>query len=125
MPDGRRSVGELVAMGVIAGLVAYGLAVASRPRGANKPLARATTLLETPGASFELHPGAGRLTVRSRDGSLSRDVDLEIVVDGTVYPVALAREDLRTGPGSLRATIPLPVGDGTAETQIELHADTL
>lgn len=125
MPDGRRSVGELVAMGVIAGLVAYGLAVATRPRGANKPLARATTLLETPGASFELHPGAGRLTVRSRDGSLSRDVDLEIVVDGTVFPVALAREDLRTGPGSLRATIPVPVGDGTAETQIELHADTV
>ena len=124
MADGRRSVGELVAMGVIAGLVAYGLAIATRPRGANKPRARATTLLETTGASFELHPGAGRLTVRSRDGALNRDIDIELVVDGTVYPLALAREDLRTAQGSLRATLAVPVGDATAEAQIELHADS-
>jgi hypothetical protein len=123
MADGRRSVGELVAMGVIAGLVAYGLAFAIRPRGATKPAARAATLLETPGASFELHPGAGRVTVRSRDGAISRDVDLGLVVDGTLYPLALAREDLRPSPGSLRATVTIPIGDATVEAQLELHAD--
>jgi hypothetical protein len=110
-------------MGVIAGLVAYGLAFAIRPRGATKPAARAATLLETPSASFELHPGAGRVTVRSRDGAISRDVDLGLVVDGTLYPLALAREDLRPAPGSLRATVPIPIGDATVEAQIELHAD--
>jgi hypothetical protein len=123
MADKRRSVGELVAMGVIAGLVAYGLAFAMRPRGANKPVARLATVLETPRASFELHPGAGRVTMRSRDSAFSRDVDLGLVVDGTLFPLALAREDLRSSPGSLRATVPVPVDDGTVETQIELHAD--
>jgi len=123
MADGRRSVGELVAMGVIAGLVAYGLAVAMRPRGANKPVARSATLLETPRVAFELHPGAGRVTARSRDGSTTRDVDLGLVVDGTLFPLALAREDLRSSPGSLRATVPVPVDDATVDVQIELRAD--
>jgi len=110
-------------MGVIAGLVAYGLAAATRPGAAKKTLARLPTLLETPGASFELHPGAGRVTMRSRDGSTSRDVDLALVVDGTLYPLALAREDLRAGPASLRASVPLPVDDEIVEAQIELRAD--
>jgi len=110
-------------MGVIAGLVAYGLTFATRPRGATKPLARPTTLLETPGGRFDLHPGAGRVTVRSRDGSISRDVDLELVVDGTLYPLALSRDDLRSAPGSLRTTVPVPVGDVTVEAQIDLRSD--
>jgi hypothetical protein len=110
-------------MGVIAGLVAYGLAFATRPRGANKPQARVPTVLETPGATFELHPGAGRVTMRSRDGSTSRDVDLALVVDGALYPLALAREDLRSGPATLRASVTLPIGETAVDAQIELHAD--
>jgi hypothetical protein len=118
-----QSVGELVAMGVIAGLVAFGLAYAARPRTAFRAPARAGTVLETRTASFELHPGAARVTVRSRDGAVSRDVDLALVVDGAARPLALARDDLRWVAGTLRAAVPVPLGDATVDATLELRAD--
>src|SRR5260221_4636523 len=123
MASGRRPVGELLAMGVIAGLVAFGLAYAGRPHGAVKAPSRAPTVLETRGASFELHPGAARLTVRSRDRAVSRDLDLALVIDGTVTPLVLARDDLRPGPDLFRAPVPLPVGDRTIDAEVELRPD--
>src|SRR5579884_2173697 len=123
MAGGRRSLGELLAMGVIAGLVAFGLAYATRPRGKAKAPPRAPTVLETRGAVFELHPGAAQLTVRSRDGAVSRDLDLSLVLDGTPHPLVLARDDVRPGLDSLRAAVPMPLGDGVVEAQLELRAD--
>src|SRR5260370_11069057 len=112
-------------MGVIAGLLAFSLAYATRPHGTAKAPTHAPTVLETHGASFELHPGAGRLTVRSRDGAVSRDIDLALVIDGATRPLVLARDDLRQGPNSLRATVPVPVGDEAVavEAQLDLLAD--
>jgi len=60
--------GELVAMGVIAGLVAFGLAFATRSRGRVRAPTRTPNGMETRVAAFELHPTAARLSVRSRDG---------------------------------------------------------
>ena len=105
--------GELIAMGVIAGMIAFGLAYAARPHGVVRSPVRAGTVLETRTASFELHPGTARVTVRSRDGAVSRDVELALVVDGAVRSVAIARDDLRSVAGALRASIPIPVGDAT------------
>jgi hypothetical protein len=111
-------------MGTIAGLVAFGLAYAARPRGVVRASTRAGTVLETRTASFELHPGASRLTVRSRDGAVSRDVDLALVVDGVARPLALSRDDLRSAAGALRATVPVPMGDVTVEATLDLRADS-
>jgi hypothetical protein len=118
-------VGELVAMGVIAGLAAFGLSYATRPHGTTRNHTRATTTLETRAAIFELHPAAGRITVRSRDGALRRDVDLAIVVDATARPLTLARDDLRPNPDALRAVVPLPLGpdDAMVDATLELRAD--
>jgi hypothetical protein len=124
MPRERRSIGELVAMGIIAGLVAFGIAYAARPRGVMRAPTRASTVLDTHTASFELHPGAARVTIRSRDGTVSRDVDLALVVDGTARPLALARDDVRPVAGGLRATVPLPLGDATVEAMLDLHVDS-
>jgi len=110
-------------MGLIAGLMAFGLAYATRPRGAVRAPAHAGTVLETRGAIFELHPGAARLTVRSRDGALAVDLELSVVVDGTAHPLALARDDLRTGPGVLRASVPVPLGDRTIDAAVAMRAD--
>src|ERR1700682_3308749 len=123
MAGGRRSVGELLAMGVIAGLVAFGLAYATRPHKAAKAPARTPTLLETRGATFDLHLGAARLTARSRDRAVSRDLDLALVVDGTPSALAFARDNLRPGPDVLRATVPVAIGDETLDAQIELRVD--
>ncbi len=42
-------------MGVIAGLVAFGLAYMARPRGARRVIQRPLNVLETRNATFELH----------------------------------------------------------------------
>src|SRR5258708_7462727 len=118
-----RPVGELAAMGIIAGLVAFGLAYAARPRAALRAPTRAGTVLETRTASFELHPGAARLTARSRDGTVSRDIDLEVVVDGAPRPLSLARDDLRSVAGALRANVPLAIGDANVDASLEFRAD--
>jgi hypothetical protein len=123
MAQPRRSVGELLAMGVIAGLVAYGLAYATRPRGAPRPPSRVPTVLWTHGASFELHPGPGRLSIRTRDGGSSRDVDLSIVVDGVAQGMHFSRDAVRPGPNALRATVPVVIDDATAEVELEIVAD--
>jgi hypothetical protein len=123
MPAARRSVGELVAMGVIAGLVAFGLALATRPHGAAKAPPRAQTTLETRSARFELHPGAARLTVRSRDDAVSRELELALVVDGALQPLTLGRDDLRSAPDAIRAKVSVPIAEGWVDAQIELRAD--
>src|SRR5258708_35653835 len=98
-PRDRRPLGPLIALGVIAGFPAFGLGSAARPRGAARAPTRAGTVLQTRTASFELHLGAARLAVRSRDGAVSRDVDLALVVDGAAHSLALARDDLRSVAG--------------------------
>ena len=123
MPRERRTVGELVAMGVIAGMIAFGLAYAARPHGVARAPTRAGTVLDARGASFELHPGTARVTVRSRDGAVTRDVELSLVIDGAPRAVSIARDDLRNVPSGLRASVPLPLGDATAEAMLDLHVD--
>ncbi|HEY5241133.1 MAG TPA: hypothetical protein VIJ22_06705, partial [Polyangiaceae bacterium] len=123
MSSGRRPLGELVAMGIIAGLVAFGLAFATRTHGTARAPVRSQTGLETRIAAFELHPAAAKLSVRSRDGALSRELDLALVVDGTTRPLVLDRDELRVTPDGLRATLPISVGDTTVDATLELHSD--
>ncbi len=123
MAEPRRSVGEILAMGVIAGLVAYGLAYSTRPRGASRPPTRVSTVLWTHGASFELHPGPGRLAIRTRDASSSRDLDLSVVVDGVAQGLHFARDAVRAAPDVLRATVPIVVDDAPAEVDLEIRTD--
>ncbi len=110
-------------MGVIAGLVAFGLAYATRPGTAAKPTAHPRPPLSTRNAEFELHPAASQITLRSRDGAVSRDVDLTLVVDGTPRPFALARGGPRPEADVFRATMPIPIGDSTVDAQLELRVD--
>jgi hypothetical protein len=123
MSGGRKPLGELVAMGVIAGLVAFGLAFATRPRGAPRAPARSPNVLETRLATFELHPAAARLSARSRDGALHSDVDLAIVVDGSVRPLVLDRDELHVVEDGLRASVPLVLGDSTLDATLEVRVD--
>src|SRR5690242_13270340 len=104
MSSGRKPLGELVAMGVIAGLVAFGLAFATRPHGTRRVAPRPANVLEGHAATFEIHPAAAKLTVRTRDGALHRDLDLALVVDGVVRPLVLDRDELQATPSGLRAS---------------------
>jgi hypothetical protein len=119
----NRPLGELIAMGVIAGLIAFGLAFATRPRATTRAPVRSASGLETGVASFELHPAAARLSVRSRDGALNRELDLALVVDGVTRPLVLDRDEVRTTPDGVRATLPIAVGDTTIDATLQLRAD--
>ena len=110
-------------MGVIAGLVAFGLAFATRTHGTSHAPVRSPTGLQTHGASFELHPAAARLSVRSRDGALNRELDLALVVDGATRPLVLDRDELQITPDGLRATLPVALGDATVDATLELRVD--
>ncbi len=110
-------------MGVIAGLVALGLAFATRQRGTARPPLRSPDLLEARASAFELHPASARLTARSRDGALSSDLDLAIVVDGAARPLVLDRDELHVVPDGLRATVPVAVGDTTLDATLDLRVD--
>jgi hypothetical protein len=123
MSTAGKPVGELVAMGIIAGLVAFGLAFATRSRGTVRVQARVPNVVETRGVLFELHPGSARLTARSRDGGLSRDFDLTLVVDGATQPLTVDRDQLHTTADGVTATVPVPLGEGTLEATLALHAD--
>lgn len=120
---GRRSLAERIAMGAIAGLVAFGLGYLVRPRSATTPRARSTSILDSRVATFELHAGAARVTARSRDGALHRDVDLLLVIDGSAAPFVVARDDVHASTDSLRATVPVVVDDAPVDLAVELRVD--
>lgn len=131
---GSRRVGELVAMGLIAALAAFGLALANRPHGPTRVGTRPPNRLDAHDALFDLHPGAARLSVRSRDGSVARDMDVSLVVDGAPRPLLLAREDLRPARDGLHATFAVTLGSSdavegettpetTVEATLELRSD--
>ena len=92
------------------------------------PPQRAANLLDARDALFELHPGAARLSVQSRDGALSRDLDLALVVDGVSRPLVLGREELRASGDALRATFAVTFGEpgngaSTVDATLELRPD--
>jgi hypothetical protein len=123
MSAGGKPVGELVAMGVIAGLVAFGLAFATRSPGTVRPRPHAPNVVETRSVVFELHPGSARLTARTRDGAMSRDFDLALIVDDATQPLVLDRDELRATPDGMTATVPVPIEDGTVDATLVVHSD--
>jgi hypothetical protein len=114
----RGAIGDLLAMGTIAGLLAFGLAYVMRG-GVGDEARSGASRLDTHGVAFSLHAGAGRLSVRSQDGSVSREVDLSIVVDGVARPVEIGREQMRGNEREgLTASFPVSIEDGTAEAEL-------
>jgi len=110
-------------MGIIAGLVAFGLAFAGRSQGPRRAPTRPPGQLVAQEAVFDVHSGSGRITARSRDGAFARDIDLALVVDGVPQPLVLARDALRPAGDVTRATIPLTLGDQPVQVTLELRTD--
>src|SRR5271155_4270880 len=122
MASKRRSVVKLVALGVSAGVAAYALTSAIRPP-ARRPLADSSATLRARSASFELHPDAPLVTVRSHDRAVGRDVSIALLVDGTPHPVVLAQSPRRADPDMLLAAATVVIADIAVEFPIELRVD--
>ncbi|MGH7269836.1 MAG: hypothetical protein ACREJ3_05340, partial [Polyangiaceae bacterium] len=113
---------ELLAMGVIAGVVAFEVSSMIRSRD---PRSRNLPELRTERAVFEVHPGPAQVTAESSDGDVRRDVDLSIVVDGKVSPLVLGPSALGPGSRCLHAAVPLSVDDATLNATITMCAETV
>ena len=122
MPIQRRAIGELIAMGLIAALVAFGLAYATgRATSTSTSKSVDPTRLEAKSATFHFHQGAGRFTVSARDGAFARDVELSLVVDGSPRPISIAREEIRRTSGEgFHAVFPVAVGEQIAERSAQI-----
>jgi hypothetical protein len=120
----RRALVELTAMGLIAGLIAFGIAYATGHF--HKPVKTKVdpAHLETSTATYDLHEGGSRFTVKSKDGAVARDVDLTLVVDGTPRPFALSRNDAHAlDGGGFHATFTTEIGDDNASGALEVRLD--
>jgi hypothetical protein len=116
-------VGEVVALGVVAGLVAFAFAHGVAPRSGGRPATRSVTELDTATAAYDLRFASGQLAVRSRDSLVARDIDLAVVVDGAVTPLSFARDDMRRSDGVLRASVRVVQGDSEFATTLAMRAD--
>jgi hypothetical protein len=118
----ERSFAERIAVGVAAGLFACALAYLWRAHARPSPSPTSRALVTLWGR-FALSSDGSQLTVRSRDGSLSRVVGLQLVVDGDPRPLGLEREGLIGDRDSIRGRIRVPEGDGALEAELEVRAD--
>ena len=114
-------------MGVLAGLVAFGVSYATRNHGSGDGLATPAgpgSKLETRGASFVIYPGASGFSVQSNDGASKRGADLSLVVDGVSRAIALGRDEIHVSEdGSLKAVFPIDLGGATTEAQLVFKID--
>lgn len=125
----RGPVGRLLAAGLLAAGLTWGIARASvrTARETDPRVARTTgaaVRLAAPDATYLLHPGSGRIVARSKDLVLARDIDLELVVDGEPRPLTLERSaDRATERNAFGATFGIVIGDEAFDALIALHVD--
>jgi hypothetical protein len=121
--------GNLVAAGLVAAALTWGIARASvmTARETDPRVARpkgASVHMSAPAATYVFHPGSGKLVARAKDGATARDVDLELVVDGEARPLALERAaDRATDRNAFGASFGFSIGDELFDALISLHVD--
>ena len=116
MAGRRRALPELFAIGAFAGLVALALAYATRQDAGPTNSVHGYPPLPTRTAIFELRANSSQLRIRSRDGKISRDVELALVVDGTPQTLTLSDRDSHPGVNSLSTSVAVPLGDATVKS---------
>jgi hypothetical protein len=118
----RRTAAERVATGVIAGLVAFVLACAARPHAGDVSSVGPSSL-GSHSAIFSLRYVGSPLSLASRDGATTRNVDLSVVLDDKRVPIALTPGSLRDASGAVTATFPVALDGATFDAKLELRID--
>ena len=122
-PERRDSIATTVVAGLIALAIGVG-ATTARRRVPAVAGAREAAALSGDASRFTFFPPAGRLHVRSTDGTTRVDLELSVLVDGAERPVAMRNEDVRSRSGGFVAAFPLQVGEETLRATLELTVDT-
>ncbi|HEY2513975.1 MAG TPA: CehA/McbA family metallohydrolase, partial [Polyangiaceae bacterium] len=124
-----RSLGQVIAAGLFAAGLTFGIAHASS-RGAKRVdlrNARATgaaVRLAAPTGMYVFHPGSGHIVATTSDRAVSRELALDLVVDGEPRPLTLERSaDLATERNAFGATFGITIGDEVFDALIDLRVD--
>ncbi len=124
-----RQVAEVLATGVVAAAVTAGVVVSSlrhvRPIDASALRASgAAVRLAASGASFVFNPASGHVVAKTKDGAVTRELDVQLVVDGEARPLALERSaDRATERNAFGASFGIAIGDETFDALVALHVD--
>jgi hypothetical protein len=124
-----RVFGQLVAIGLAAAGLAWGVEHASlrsarRPWDAKTSRASGVVRLAARKAEYLFHPGAGSVIARTKDGALSRTLDLSLVVDGDARPLTLERgADRATDRNAFGASFGVAIGDEVYDALLALRVD--
>jgi hypothetical protein len=125
----RGSPSQLVAAGLVAAGLTWGIARASvrTARETDPRIARPTgaaVRLAAPKATYVLHPGSGKIVARTKDGATLRDIALELVVDGEERPLTLERSaDTATERNAFGASFGVAIGDELFDALLSLRVD--
>ncbi len=123
------SAGQLVAAGLVAAGLTLGIARASvrTARETDPRIARATgaaVRLGAPTATYVFHSGSGKIVARTKDGATSRDLALELVVDGQARALTLERSaDRATDRNAFGASFGIAIGDELFDALLSLRVD--
>ena len=120
---------HVVAAGLVAAGLTWGIARASvrtaheidlhAPRTSGAAVRLAAAKVE-----YVFHPGSGKIAIRTKDGTLSRSLAVELVVDGTSRPLTLERSAARaTERNAFGASFEVVVGDELFDALVALHVD--
>ena len=123
------TLGQLASAAVVVALIVMGIARAAahhptRPTDLRAARAGSAVRLEGRATSFLFHPSSGKLSARASDGSIARDLDLSLVVDGEARPLAMERVSPRLSARNVFATsFPVTVGEDSFDVLFSLRVD--
>ena len=127
----RGTTGQLVATGLVAAGLTWGIARASvrSAREIDPRIERrsgASVRLAAPTATYVFHPGSGKIVARTKDGATARDIALELVVNGEARPLALERAaDTATERNAFGASFGFSIGEELFDALVSLRVVAL
>ena len=83
----------------------------------------ATTTLLGRGVSYVFDPKAGKIVVKTHDGSFDREIDVALVLDGVPRPLEIARAPIRTQEGELGLPMHFDFHDALASGSLAFRLD--
>jgi len=114
----RRHIQMIALGGAVSFLVVRGCA----SRRAELPARAPALALAARNVTFTLHPGPeSRITLRTLDGQLERDLALSVLVDGMPHALDVDKTQLRFEATTVTGPARIDMGDSDLEVMLTLH----
>jgi hypothetical protein len=113
---------RLVAIAALGGAVSFLVVRGCASRRAELPARAPALALAARNVTFTLHPGPeSRITLRTLDGQLERDLALSVLVDGMPHALDVDKTQLRFEATTVTGPARIDMGDSDLEVMLTLH----